>query len=196
MLLFSTFLLDIRFLEFKIWKSLHSSCCINITFVQTEAFCGLIFSKNSNFTIFYVAGYFVQQHQSSMKVIDVLLSWELKRHFEDTVVFPCPEFKHKLLLSSTSCFAFVFLHGHSWKTEANSKTWLRLIESSILRRNRGCNGLILSKDQHKYEKSEAFHSTRSPHMLADTFLKCFSWANINMFTAASCHIQPHTLAPR
>lgn len=69
--------------------------------------------ESSILTIFYIAGYFMQQHQASMKVTDVLLNRELERHFEDTVVFSCPELKHKLLLSSTAWFAFVLLHGHS-----------------------------------------------------------------------------------
>ena len=57
----------------------------------------------------------MEQHQASMKVTDVHLDRKLQWHFEDTVVFPNPELKHKLLLSSAVCFAFAPLHGHSWK---------------------------------------------------------------------------------
>lgn len=62
-------------------------------------------------TILYVAGYFVEQHQASMKVTDVLLNRKLQWYLENTVVFPCLEFKHELLLSGSVYFAFVLLHG-------------------------------------------------------------------------------------
>ena len=79
-------------------------------------------------TIFYVAGDFVQQHQASVQVTDVLLYGEAQRHFEDTVVFSCPELKHKLLLSNIVRFHFVPLHGHSWKTEGDSEAGLEVTE--------------------------------------------------------------------
>ncbi len=62
-------------------------------------------------TVFYVAGYFMEQHQASVEVTDVLLNGKLQRHFEDTVVFSCLELKHELLLGSTARFAFILLHG-------------------------------------------------------------------------------------
>lgn len=52
-----------------------------------------------------------------MEVTDVLLNRKLQGHFEDTVVFPCLELKHELLLSSTVRFAFILLHGYDWKNE-------------------------------------------------------------------------------
>lgn len=74
-------------------------------------------------TILYVAGYLVEKHQASMKVTDVLLNRKPEWHLEDTVVFPCLELKHELLLSVTVYFAFVFLHGcwnetmeHEWNS--------------------------------------------------------------------------------
>lgn len=74
--------------------------------------CGLF---QQGLTVFYVAGDFVQQHEASMQVTDVLLHRKLKRHFKDTIVFPCLEFKHKLLFGRTVCFTFVLLHVSSWK---------------------------------------------------------------------------------
>lgn len=70
-------------------------------------------TKSGKLTGFYIAGYFMQQHQASMEVIDDLLNRKLQRHFENTVVLPCPELKHKLLFVSTAGFAFVLLHGRA-----------------------------------------------------------------------------------
>lgn len=46
-----------------------------------------------------------------MKVTDVLLNRKPEWNLEDTVVSPCLELKHELLLSRAVDFAFVFLHG-------------------------------------------------------------------------------------
>lgn len=62
----------------------------------------------------------MQQHQTSMEVTDVHLDRKLEGYFEDAVVFPCSELKHKLLLSSTVCFSFAPLHCHDWKLKTNS----------------------------------------------------------------------------
>lgn len=64
-----------------------------------------------------------------MQVTDVLLHRKLKRNFKDTIVFPCLEFKLKLLLERTVCFTFVLLHGSSWKYKVEKRLVFQRIES-------------------------------------------------------------------
>lgn len=66
-----------------------------------------------------------------MQVTDVLLHGKLKRNFKDTIVFPCLEFKHKLLFGRTVCFTFVLLHGSSWKYKDNKMLVFQRIKSKL-----------------------------------------------------------------
>lgn len=62
-------------------------------------------------TIFNKTGDIMKQDYPSMKIINIFFQRELKRYFEDTVMFSSFELKHKLLFNSVG-FPLVFPHLH------------------------------------------------------------------------------------
>lgn len=96
---------------FFVFSGNHS--LLNNTFIYLFHFPGSELSGSRPLTVLSAAGDPVQQHQASVQLTHVLLHRKLKRDFKHTVVSPCLEFKHKLLLGRVVCLPLALLHDSS-----------------------------------------------------------------------------------